>query len=367
MMKNSQLVFLDMLVGIFLMPTCIVIRIIRKNIFKCLPIQCKGVLIVKFLGAGNFLALKDSISNEIVDIVSASSNQSVLSRFSLGKNVYLIDDSSFLRLLITGLACCIRLCFSRYEQVINLETESKFAKFLCALAAAKHLSGVSNIHKSYIDYWLYDRYLVNPVMLSKNQLVNQLRQFQPFRNEYVGTIVDSIQQKSSLTRLTKAVSRVLVSPTCSSTDHLRRLSPANWEYILNSLEICNTVDQITVVFPSESDAQFASFSAFARKYPKLSVQVTSYDAFVDAIKRTDLLITVDSQALHIGQLFSKNTVAIYGPTSPFGVNLGEKTFPITKSLICSPCTHKYLKIPCGESAPCMDFSAIDLDMRRFIS
>lgn len=366
-MKNSQLVLLDMLIGVFLMPACIAIRLIKKSLFKLLPIQCKGVLIVKFLGAGNFLALNDPISNEMVDVVSARSNKSVLSKFSMGKNVYLIDDSGYTKLLLSSLLSCVRLFFSRYEQVINLETESKFAKFLCAVASAKSLSGVSNIHKSYIDSLLYDNYLVNPVMLSKSQLVKQLREFKPLKNEYVGTIVDSIQQKFLISNLSHTVGNILISPTCSNTDHLRRLTQSGWEHILNSLHICNTVRQIVVVFPSSNDEQYALFNNLAKTYQKLRVLVTSYDEFVDAIKQTDLLVTVDSQALHIGQLFSKRTVAIYGPTSPFGVNLSDTTFPITKSLACSPCTHKYLKVPCGDTAPCMVFNSVDLDMKRFIS
>ncbi len=90
--------------------------------------------------------------------------------------------------------------------------------------------------------------------------------------------------------------------------------------------------------------------------PLLEAKITGNSTYVEEIRRSDLLITIDSQALHIAQKYMKKTIAIYGPTSPYGVSLSETTYPISKSLVCSPCTHKYLKVPCNGKAFCMKFS-----------
>ena len=98
------------------------------------------------------------------------------------------------------------------------------------------------------------------------------------------------------------------------------------------------------------------------KSKKLNLRVTNFKDFVGWVKRSDLILSVDSQALHIAQLHKKKSIVFYGPTSPFGINLEETTYPICLTLSCSPCTHKYLKLPCGNSAPCMDFNQKHLEI-----
>ena len=95
---------------------------------------------------------------------------------------------------------------------------------------------------------------------------------------------------------------------------------------------------------------------------KLHLKITNFKDFVYWVKKSDLILSVDSQALHIAQLYKKKSVVFYGPTSPFGINLEETTYPVSLSLSCSPCTHKYLKLPCNNSAPCMNINKKDLDI-----
>jgi ADP-heptose:LPS heptosyltransferase len=367
-MKNNQLVLLDTVVGFFLLPLCILIRIFRKLIQRIVSTKYEGTLIIKFLGAGNFLAIKNDINGKNVDIVTAKSNLEVLKNFNIGNKAYIIDDTKFLSLLFTSSVCCFKLFFKNYHQVINLETESKFAKFLTAMTSAKILSGVTNVHKSYIDYWLYDRYLVNPLILNKSTQVSQLMHFSPVTNTYIESAISEHRQQFKQKALLDNIKNITISPTCSNTDHLRRLSNESWIEILNILSNTKGVDKITVIFPSENDPQFQSFIDMHSIYSYLNVRVTSYEEFINEIEFTDLLLTVDSQALHLRQQFNKVAIAIYGPTSPFGVNLKITTYPITQSLICSPCTHKYLRLPCENLAPCMffnsDFFEIFLEINR---
>lgn len=360
-MKNNQLVFLDMLIGFVLLPTCIFIRFVRRGLGKFLPVRFEGVLVIKFLGAGNFLAIKDTIDGRDVDVVTASSNAGVLKSFSIGKKAYIIDDSSLFRLCLSASVCCFKLFFRHYHQVINLETESKFAKFLTALTSAQVLSGITNVHKSYIDLWLYDRYLVNPLMLNKATLIAQLEGFHASPNQYIQSSISKHCEQFNRSLL-KAVSSITISPTCSNTDQMRRLSEQGWISVLDALHSVKGVEHIDAVFSSQTDPQYQLFKELQARFLLLDVKVTSYQEFVEQIKFTDLLITVDSQALHLRQQFGAAAVAIYGPTSPFGINLNLTTYPITRSLVCSPCTHKYLKLPCHGKAPCMDFDMDAFDI-----
>ncbi len=361
-MKNNQLVLIDMVIGFLLLPLCILIRYLRKLINRIIFTKYEGTLVIKFLGAGNFLAVKNEISGKNVDVVTSKSNVGVLNKFNIGNKVYIIDDNNFLNLLFTATICCFKLSFKNYYQVINLETESKFAKFLTAMTSAQILSGVTNVHKSYIDYWLYDRYFVNPIILEKSTLISQLKNFSPVTNISVDSAVSDCRQNFKNMELLRNIKTITISPTCSNTDHLRRLSSTSWFSILNILSKQPGIGKITAVFPGADDLQFQSFSDMQSLYPYLVVKVTTYEEYISEIESADLLLTVDSQALHLRQLNNKPTIAIYGPTSPFGVSLKKTTYPITQSLICSPCTHKYLRLPCENSAPCMSFDSKFFDI-----
>ena len=355
-MKNNHLVILDLIIGFFLLPLCLIIRGLRSTLSKIFKINYRGILIIKFLGAGNFIAIQDTLVNKDVDILSARSNASAINKFNIGNRIFLIDDSNLLRLIASCLNCIYRILFINYQQVINLETESKFAKFVTALTSAKVLSGVSNAHKSYIDYFLYDKYLVNPMMLDKPEVINLLLDFKPITNHYMEHALDAHRRDFLLNIPLNNVKRIVISPTGSNTDSIRRLSiDGGWDVVMNYLDALDGLGFIDVVFSSALDQQYSDFIVLGKKYPKVKILITKYDEFIQKIKDSDLVLTIDSQALHIAQQFKKPTISFYGPSTPFGVNFGKTTYPVTRSLICSPCRHKYLSLPCQGHAPCMKF------------
>jgi ADP-heptose:LPS heptosyltransferase len=361
-MKNNQLVLLDMVSGFLLLPLSILFRVLRKLFSKAIHIQYEGILIIKFLGAGNFIAIQNKITGKNIDLVTAKSNEYVLKNFRFGRETFFIDESSFFNLFLSASACCFKIFFKNYHQVINLESESSFAKFLTSLTSAKILSGVSSSNKSYIDFWLYDRYLVNPQMLNKIGLISQLDRFHPVTNIYMkSAILEHCRQFDKSTFLHN-IKTVTISPSCSNTDNMRRLSNKDWNIALSLLSKACGIEKIVAVFPNSMDSQFQSFVEMQSIYPILDVRVTSYKEFIDHIESADLLVTIDSQALHLRQQFNKASIVFFGPTSPFGVNLTIATYPVTKALVCSPCTHKYLRLPCENLGPCMNFDSNFLDV-----
>lgn len=367
-MKNNQLVLLDIITGFLLLPLCFLIRGLRRILSRVFEVNYHGILIIKFLGAGNFIAIQDALLDKDVDILSAKSNANALAKFNIGKRVFLIDDSNLFRLIFSSLNCVFKLLFINYQQVINLETESKFAKFVTALTSAKLLSGISNVHKSYVDYFLYDRYLVNPMMLDKPAVINLLLDFQVVTNRYMKFALDSHRHDFFLNTSLNNVKRVIVSPTGSNTDFIRRLSvDAGWDIVIDYLSSLDGIDIVDVVFSTSTDHQYHDFVVLSQKYPIVRLHITKYDEFIQKIKESDLVLTIDSQALHIAQQFKKPTIAIYGPSTPFGVNFEKTTYPVTRSLICSPCIHKYFKRPCGELAPCMKFDRLEFKVLNQIN
>ena len=354
---------LDLIIGFVLLPLCLIIRGLRRLFSKIFRVKYRGILIVKFLGAGNFIAIQDTLLNKDVDILSAKSNASALDKFNIGSRVFLIDDSNLFRLILSSIDCVSRLLLMNYQQVINLETESKFAKFVTALTSAKVLSGVSNVHKSYIDYFLYDRYLVNPMMLDKPEVINLLLQFETVTNRYMEYVLDEHRREFLLNISLSNLKKILISPTGSNTDSIRRLSvDGGWDAVMEYLSSINGVDCVDVVFSSKADMQYHDFLGLSQRYPIVNIHITKYDEFIKKIKESDLVLTIDSQALHVAQQFKIPTIAIYGPSTPFGVNFAKTTYPVTRSLICSPCRHKYISLPCQGFAPCMKFDRTQFEV-----
>ena len=79
---------LDLIIGFVLLPLCLIIRGLRRLFSKIFRVKYRGILIVKFLGAGNFIAIQDTLLNKDVDILSAKSNASALDKFNIGSRVF---------------------------------------------------------------------------------------------------------------------------------------------------------------------------------------------------------------------------------------------------------------------------------------
>jgi ADP-heptose:LPS heptosyltransferase len=368
-MNNNILIIIDAVVGILIIPFGLLLRYFTKLIFSLSASESKGVLLIKLLGAGNYLALKPQSRTKQFDIITVKSNLATLKHFGIGKNIYVLNDENIIFLALSALRLSITLPFKSYQQIINLEMESKFAMFLGLITPAKILSGISSQNKSFFDSLVYDKYIVSPYLINRTEITSQLIKFIPIKNKLIETLVSKHQLDFRRKYLPfKAYSNLAIFPSCSSTDSLRRLGNNYWRTLLEILLDNKKIKNISIVFSSKNDVQYKFFYNFLLKKnsEKINLKITNFCNFAETIKKSDLIISVDSQALHIAQLYRKTTIIFYGPTSPFGVNLENTTFPISNSLICSPCTHKYLKLPCGNKAPCLSLKYDDFEIFRNI-
>ena len=150
-MNNNILIIIDAVVGILIIPFGLLLRYFTKLIFSLSASESKGVLLIKLLGAGNYLALKPQSRTKQFDIITVKSNLATLKHFGIGKNIYVLNDENIIFLALSALRLSITLPFKSYQQIINLEMESKFAMFLGLITPAKILSGISSQNKSFFD------------------------------------------------------------------------------------------------------------------------------------------------------------------------------------------------------------------------
>lgn len=357
-MNSKFLIFVDaalsacviLLAGLFRLRTMVLNLLAIKT-------HSNKVLVIKFLGAGNFIAMADALKFNGCTIVSVKGNQSALKEFVPSAELILIDEKSVLQLLLTVSSTFMTLLFNRYSKVINLEAESSFAKLIAAVPFTNELNGLSNKYKSVSDWFFYDYHLVSPSHLNRDRILKiLLRADQPQVNEVNALLLQALNAETVKNRFIEHKGMAFVSPTCSLTDGNRRLGMDLWGVIIRQLS--EDFDSVAIAFPSTVDVQYADFQLLLKQHPlqNVVVVVESYQDFASRIELCDLLVTIDSQALHIGQQLDKRIVCFYGPTSPHGVKLGAHTIAVSKELECSPCTHKYFLEPCRGAVSCMKFN-----------
>lgn len=357
-MNSKFLIFVDAALSALVILIAGLFRI-RTKLLNQLKIKSSSdkVLIIKFLGAGNFIAMADVLKFDGCTIVSVAGNQAALKEFVPSAELILINEKNFLNLLVTVARTLMKLIFSSYRKVINLEAESSFAKLIAAVPYTNDLSGLSNKYKSLSDWFFYNYHLVSPSNLNRDRILSiLLRIDQPQVNQVNAATLKALNEVNIKNDFIGSKDMAFVSPTCSLTDGNRRLEIQTWTWVIQHLS--EKFESVIVAFPSTKDTQFNDFQKLLIKLNRINVVmvVESYKEFVARIKSCDLLVTIDSQALHIGQQLGKNIVCFYGPTSPHGVKLGDLTYVVSKELECSPCTHKYFSEPCRGAVNCMKFN-----------
>lgn len=359
-MKNNTLVLIDWTTGLAISPLIILVKAVKKLASKFYRPKRNGRLLIKFLGAGNYVAMSDVIDDNTT-LVSAASNRAAIERFLNPKAVFYIDDTGLFSLVRTAVGATLYVLTGSFHEVINLETESKFSKLLTTLARSEETLGLTNIHKSYLDALIYDRYLVNPIMVSKSDAIRLLTKFELVVNKYALEPINKSQKDFiEQVRFNKTISKIVFSPTGSDTNTLRRLDVDVWTKIANKIFAKFKDVSIDIVFPNMVDWQYQPMGQAFALEPRCTMKIGSYEDYLNVLKEADLIVCIDSQSLHIGCRLGVPVIGFFGPTSPYGVNYASTVYPISKAAICSPCMHKYFVTPCKNTAVCMEFSDADL-------
>lgn len=349
--KIKLLLFFDSMLVIFVWPVTLFMRVFRILRPVNLKISNGRVLIIKFMGAGNLVAISTKFNKHSLDFLTT--NQTVIARrFFNGRdsNFYAISLNSPFALIYSFIKI-LRIYFGgQYLRIVNLESESVLAKlFVCTIPAQTRV-GLTNTYRSWLDYLIYDKYLVSGPA-EKIDMYDFLigESFQQIINPHSYSSVESLQNKFLMKHLTQDKSlKIIVAPTCSELDNDRRVNISEWQKLFRILEFRK--HHYKIIFPNTQDIQYEEFKKVSSEFSNFEIAITSYEDFVEDIKNADLVLTIDSQALHVSQVFCRPTIAFYGPTSPFGIMINEDVFPLYKALVCSPCTHKYFEKPCmGQS------------------
>ena len=358
-MNSKSLILIDALLSFFVLTLSFIFRLKNKIFAKTIQSKKeKKILIIKFLGAGNLIAICNVLKDQRPTIVTVTSNISAINEFIPHSEIIAINNRNPFYLISSCFFAITKLFISKYRYVINLEAESSFAKLIASCPMSYETNGLSNKYKSFFDWFFYDYLLVSPNDVCKDRILELLlKKTSPTLNLNSKFSFNSKNANENCV-INKSHNMLLISPTCSLTDNNRRLDSSTWFQIISLFS--KKFKKIVISFPSKDDPQYNEFLFNIHDSSKISIRIDPYSIFKDMIASSDLIITIDSQALHIAQNLSKNVICFYGPTSPYGVHLSKNTYVISKGFECSPCTHKYFKIPCGGSIDCMKYKNSEL-------
>ena len=346
-MKTKQLIFMDQIFKIIILFFIFFFKKISNRNF----ISDK-ILVIKLIGAGNFFAIDDVLPKKKVKIITTFSNIGALNKLGIKPdNIYIIRTNNIYNLLKSSLLLIAKLFRENFEIVINLETHSNFAKLLSVIPNSKKICGLTNMAMDKLSPKIYDLFLFDSQNLNglKDTLNLFVNGFKETQSKKMNIFIKHQQFISKKFFNKIQLNKVLFAPSCSDLDISRRVDINFW------LQCSKLFKKVSIVLP-ENDPEFNIFSKYFKNSSNVNVIATSYHEFIKFIKNSDLIITVDSQALHIAQKFKKKTIAFFSSTDPTSINIYKKTFPITKSLICSPCVHQYISKPCGNKNYCNKFN-----------
>lgn len=371
-MNTRLLILLDRILAPFLWGLVLPLYF-RSFVFSLLGIKGNGVLIIKFLGAGNFLSLPRICNSPDFTFLTLSSNSMTINYFFPRAKVIYVSHRSLFLMGSTFALKYLMLIFMSFRRVVNLESDSTLSKVFSLVPFCKDVRGLSTDRKNLLDEVIYNKHIVVSGNSERGRLSGFLiDDFEALIEPYFKEEVSGNKSPIEAQLMKGPVSHgnrqyIVIAPTCSITDKNRRLGAKVWLSVIMLLQ--NVDSDFYVTFESEADPQFTLFKELEERFKNLTVNIMSYERFVETIRGSNGVITIDSQALHIAQYFGKEALCFFGPTSPYGINFGNKTTAISNQFHCSPCTHLYFNEPCAGKAPCQIYSdeKLSCEVTAFLS
>ena len=363
-MNTSRLIIAESLLSPIFNILGFIMRSFWKTYFKIFETSSNKILVIKFMGIGNFYVY-DQILNKDTTLITLQSNKTAIEKVAVYNkhNIYL-DLSGTVKLLISFFRNILRIFFTPYKLVINLEGESSFARFLSFASMSNTVRGLSSRHKNFLDYYGYDVFYPESEFVSRFTYAKKmLTEFTPYQSERFKIALIHQQEKfwSCLQSNKKIIKNINIYPTCSKTDKLRRYPLDQWAIIIDMIQKYVSGCKITLIFPNEEDEQFDDFNSLFLNDDSIELKITNYDEFIQSIKNNDFIVTVDSLALHIAEKYKKFCLALFSSSSPFALNITETSYPFSKALDCCPCSHRYFIPPCKFQTQCAHLERDDIE------
>ena len=376
-MQVKTKVRIDTIIGY---PIAIMLNIAAKTLGFLLGInhtfdkKPKRIVVCKLLGMGSIIqatpllqTLKENNPDAELIFVSSTQNKIILQTFPFIDKLILINDSSFFKILPSTFKAIFKFWSSKPDLYIDLETYSYYSTILSLLSLSQNRIGFyrkeSNIRLGIYTHMMFfnaktpiaQSYL-QMARLSGSKTINEnLYNFKSLLNRK--DIIDKLSKIEGYNSNSKSV---IINPNASDLRRERRWGTSNYAELLSKLSEKYT-DYNFLIIGSKAEEHYTN-EIFNKSNKAKNIINTvgkfSLTDLINIIETADLLITNDTGPMHISFALKKQTLTLFGPTSPlqYGSN---KAFIISKEIYCSPCVHEFILSPCNGNNICMQQISVD--------
>ena len=325
----------------------------------------EDICFIKLLGGGSLviaypsiLGLRKRYPNHTFSLITTSPIAPFAEILNVFDKIYIIDDSSILRLVLTVFNTFIHSF--RIDTVIDLEVYSRLSTIFSTLICARNRIGFflevvfwrKHFHTHLIFfnrfsgvYHFYDAIAIllkaEPVSISE------------CRKELTKNL-GYISKKSS-------TKRIAIGHGCSELGRERMLSPLQWLKVFKDRIGYNEVAEVILLGGEEDriigDRIISKISPYLPnlRFKNFCGKLTPLES-IRMLASCDEFWGIDSLLNHFARLLGLKCVSFWGPTDPTTLlrpipELDEEIY--YKKLPCSPCIHVAEEPPCKGNNICI--------------
>ncbi len=360
-MNLKQKQFLDTYIGLPLIYLHILVARFLGFILKrdhSLNKQPEEICIIKLLGLGSVIMASDAIYSiklkypeAKLSVICSKGIESGIRSIHLFEQVYVIDDSSLYKLLLSSARTIFQLQKKKNLWIVDLEAYSKLTGILSSWTLALNRFG---FYFSQVSF-RYNLYTHN---IYFNTIINVEDNYAQMARGLGVTAFQSYTIKGFPPRqANRRYTFIAVNNTCSELAQERKL-PDEQLWDICQWIITQTPYKVALLgAPSDKNANDRFVAQYAEDETSV-VNVAGKYEFENYYRflydECAIMVTIDSAPLHIANKLNIPNISIWGPTAPqsrIDLNSGNKY--IYLGVKCSPCTHFVDKLPCNGNNFCI--------------
>lgn len=322
------------------------------------------ICIIKLLGFGSIIMASDAIyslklkyPDARLSIICSQGIEQGIRSIHLFEKVYIIDDSTFLKLISSSVSVVLKLMMQQKLWVADLEVYSKLTAILSLWTMAINRFGFY-FNQVPIRYNLYTHNVYFNTVINVEDNYEELVKAMGVTQMHPYTIKGFPPRTSGT-----AYPFIAINNTCSELAQERKLTNEQLDGICNWISTHTSYKIALLGAPSDKMAN-DTFIADYNLDKDIVVNCAGKYAFEDYYRflydNCAIMITIDSAPLHIANKLNIPNISIWGPTSPQSrINLDSGNEFIYLAVNCSPCAHFVDKLPCGGNNFCIKHITID--------
>jgi len=330
----------------------------------------RRILVIKLVGLGSIIqstqllaAVKEKYPESRLIFLCFREVVPLVERLPDVDEISVLDDSTYLRLLLGVLRFVFGVGRRRPDLVIDLEVHSEFSTVLSTLTCARDRAGFYLITArsrrglyTHLMYYNQLRHVQEAYRQLGRALGAQPAVGRPVAPEITDTDREAVDELLARWAL-GGRKLLLVNPNAGELCPERRWEADKFARVMEEFAAREEVLVATIGSPAERE-----YNESVRQLVRASLRerimntagILSLGELLALLERAAVLLTNDSGPLHLAAALGTPTVSLWGPETPdtFRPLTGSHRV-IWAAPYCSPCIHRVDEPPCGGDNICM--------------